>query len=338
MNQKKLLRLIFFLAWSVVLFPELRAGGWDWKAGTEGGYFRAGEENNSKSIKYIGAFSGSVRFDHVYDKNAYLIQFRLRPEVYGPQGNNYSINASATGQYQRRWGDIDINAGISARMQNYQLHSNRLNINTFQLFTSTNRYIHTRISAGIDGVYNKVVLSGIAKNTISSWSVIPKTRYFMSDFANVSAGILLESYRAHTDDVMFTTRSNKGWRFGPELSYEYSKNWLIRTKYLPSKRFSNSKTEAHIEHEINIVVGKNLTTHWSIFMLADYYISANDSSAQNVVYTQTNYENRIHAKLVYNWKKSYSVYVKLAYTKNELIYENVTLSGMQASVGIEIQK
>lgn len=282
--------------------------------------------------------SGSVRFNHTHEKNSYLFQFRLRPEIYGPEGNNYSINASATAQYQRRWGEVDINAGILTGFQNYQLHSNDLDINTFQLFASASRYFHTRISAGIDGVYNKLILSGNVKNTISSWLVIPKTRYFMSDFANVSAGILLESYRAHTDDVMFTTRSNKGWRFGPELNYEYSKNWLIRAKYLPSKRFSNSKTEAHIEHEINIVVGKNLTTHWSIFMLADYYISANDSSAQNIVYTQTNYENRIHTKLVYSWKKSYSVYLKLAYTKNELIYKKITLSGTQASVGIEIQK
>ncbi|MBL7995512.1 hypothetical protein JNM05_09070 [bacterium] len=320
------------------MYPGLRAGGWEWKAGTEGGYFRTGDEDISGKIKYIGAISGSLRFDHTYDRSSCLFQIRLRPEVYGPQGNNYSINASATGQYQRRWGDFEINAGIASRIQKYQLHSNRLDINTFQLLASANRYFRTRMSIGIDAVYNKVVLMNHTKNRISAWSVIPKANYFLSDFTSMSAGILMESYWAQTKDIILTTRSNRGWRFGPELNFEYSKSWLIRTKYLPSKRFFSSINEAQVEHEINIVFGKKLTTHWSIFMLADYYFSANDSSVQNVVYTQTNYENRIHAKLVYSWKKSYSVFVKMAYTKNELLYEKVTLSGTQASVGIEFQK
>ncbi|MBL7959542.1 hypothetical protein JNL27_04810 [bacterium] len=338
MIQKKVLFVIIAQVWSILVSTELHAGGWEWKLGTEGGYFQAEEDLNSSKIKYIAALSGSARYNRTFGMNSYLLQFRLRPELYGPQRNNYTINASAAGQYLRKWGDFDLSTGMTVRKQNYHLHSDRLDISTFQMFGSVSWFFAKKFSSELEGRYDNAVLSGNARNIISSWSASPKLRFLFSNYGSVSAGMLVESFSAHTNDVFFTSRSSTGWRLGPEFAIDYSRNWLISIHYLPSKRFYNSSNEAHMEQEINIVAGKDISAHWSVFILADYYFRDIDSSASRVVYTHTNYENRIHAKLVYSWKKCYAAYFKLAYTKNELINEKIAWSGTQVSVGIEIQK
>lgn len=335
-------KFILFLSvsqiWTALCFAELRAGGWEWKFGGEGGYFHAGDHYDSQRIKYISALSGYARYNYSEEGNSYLFQVRLRPELYGPQSNNYTINSSAAGQYLHRWNEFDLSAGMTVRRQNYHLHSDRLYVNMFQFFASASWYFRPNVSAEVGGQYNNALVSGNAKNTNSARSVSLRVRYALSSYGSFSAGVLVENFYAHTNDILFTSKANRGWRIGPDLNYEYSRNWMISFHYLPSKRFSHTSNEVHTEHEINIVAGKNITAQWSIFMLADYYIRDIDSSAGNPVYTQTNYENRIHAKLVYSWKKEYSVYFKLAYSKNELIHEKITLSGTQASVGFEIQK
>ena len=324
--------------WILAVFSELHAGGWEWKLGAEGGYFQAGEDRNSSKIKYIGSLSGSARYDRSYGQNSFLLQVRLRPEIYGPQGNNFTVNASAAGQYLRRWGDFDLSTGMTVRKQNYHLHSDRLDINMLQLFGSVSWYFVKKFSSEFEVRYNDAVLKGNARNTVSSWSAAPRLHFLYSNYGNVWGGILVESFSAHTNDVLFTARTNRGWRLGPEFGFDYSRNWLISVHYLPSKRFYNQSNESHSEHEINFVAGKDISAHWSVFLLADYYFRNTDSSASGLIYMQTNYENRLHAKLVYNWAKEYSVYFKLAYTKDELISEKIKWSGTQASIGFEIRK
>lgn len=282
--------------------------------------------------------TGSVLFNRIRDQDTYMLQFRLRPEIYGPHKDNYTLSSSFTAQYQRRWSSFDFNVGGTIRKQYYSVYSDRLDVDMAQVFSSVAWRLMKNISGEIEGRYNKASIDADVQNTVSSVSVSPRALISFSKYAIISAGSLFEHYSATTNDTLFIDRSIKGWRLGPELNFEYTKNLLVNIHYLPSRRYTKRSSASHTEHEIHMVAGKNLNAKWSVFILADYYIRDVDSASNVFFYTQTNYENRINVKLAYSWKGDYSVYFKLVYLNNELIREKSNLSGTQAILGFEIQK
>lgn len=310
----------------------------EWKTGIEGGYFHAGGNYNSSRIKFVSAIPASVRFERPVGPHVFILNARLRPEWYGPQMDNYNIQAAAGFQYQRKWKEFDFGAGFQGRKQNYHIHTDPIVINTFQLSVSASWSFMKNMSAGVESGYNDAALNGDVKNTVLTKWVSPGLHYFFHGYGSLSVCGYVEGFKAGTNDVLTNVRSVKGWRAGPKIGLEYLRKNYITLNYLLAQRRFESSNEFHPEHEINFVAGKNLTTNWSVFILVDYYVRDLDSTAGDPVYSQTNYENRIHAKLVYNWRKDCSVFVKLAYSKNEFIHQKITLSGTQVSFGFEIQK
>ena len=330
--------LILFQLGHALFIAELYAQLCEWKIGTEGGYFHAGGQYHSGQIKFVSAFPASVRFEQSSGPHIFLFNVRLRPEWYGPQKDNYNIQASAGFQYQYRWKEFDFGAGFQGRKQNYHLHTDPININTFQLSASASWLFKKNMTANIESGYMDAVVSGNVRNTVSTRSLSSGLQYFFPGYGSVSGYGYFEAFKAGTDDILTAVKAAKGWRVGPKIGLEYLRKWYITLHYLAAYRHIEYSNRVRPEHEINFVAGKNLTPRWSVFLLVDYYIRDLDSTAGDPVYTQTNYENRVHTKLVYSWKKNYAVYFKLAYSRNEFIYQQITLSGTQASLGFEIQK
>ena len=310
----------------------------EWKAGAEGGYFHAGGNYNSSRIKFVSALPVSARFEQPTGTHVFIFNARLRPEWYGPQKNNYNIQASAGFQYQRRWKEFDFGAGIQGRKQNYHIHTDPISIHTLQISASASWSFIKNMSAGVESGYIDAALTGDVKNTVLTKWVSPGLHYFFHGYGSLSVSGYVEAFEASTNDVLTNVRSVNGWRAGPKIGLEYLRKNYITLNYLLAQRRFERSNKFHPEHEINFVAGKNLTQNWSVFILADYYIRDIESTAGDPVYSQTNYENRIHAKLVYNWKKDYSIFVKMAYSKNEFIHQKISLSGTQVSLGFEIQK
>ena len=317
---------------------ELHAGGWEWKGSTEGGYFDARGDYSAERIRYFAALSGSAKFDLVQGHNTYLLHLRFRPEWYGPQSGNYMINGSGAFQYRRTWKLLELNAGVQLRRQNYHLDSGNVNLQSEQLFGLVSWPFNGEASFDLEIRYGRAEASGESKSQIYTLTFLPGLKYFYSRFGSLSGNALVESFKTSSDDPFSSKKIAHGWRAGPQLIFEYSRNWLINLQYLFADRMYEKSDKHHIEQEINLVVGKKLTPEWSLFILADYYIRKADSTSGDPVNAQTDYENRVHAKLAYSWASNKSVYMKLAYSRNELPFLNIKLSGTQIALGIEFRK
>lgn len=327
-----------FLLFTLIGLTELHAGGWEWKWGAEGGYFDARGDYNTERIRYMTALSGSANYQISQGSNTYLLNLRLRPEWYGPQSGNYALHASGSIQYRRRWKILDLSSGVQMRKQDYHLRSGSLDLYSGQIFGLVSWPFLRVVSAELETRYGKAEASGDFKSAIRTLTVLPGVKYYFSRYGSLSGNALIESFETSTDDLFSSAKTAHGWRLGPQMIFEYSRHWLVNLQYLAVNRFYENSRKDHIEQEINFVAGKNLTPHWSVFILADYYIRKADSTSGDPVNAQTNYENRIHAKLSYAWSADTSVYLKLAYSRNELPYQKVTLSGTQICLGLEFRK
>jgi hypothetical protein len=333
-----LFRFYFFALITLLFRHELHAGGWEWKGSAEGGYFDARGDYNTERIRYLTALSGSAKFNLVQGSNTYLLNLRLRPEWYGPQSANYMINVSGAFQYQRTWKLLELNAGVQLRRQHYHLDSGNVNLQSEQLFGIVSWPFTGEASIDVEIRYGRAEVSGESKSKIHTLTFLPGLKYFYSRFGSLSGNALVESFKTSSNDPFSSNKIAHGWRAGPQLIFEYSRNWLINLQYLFADRMYEKSDKHHIEQEINLVIGKNLTPKWSLFILADYYFRKADSTSGDPVNAQTDYENRVHAKLVYSWASNKSVYMKLAYSRNELPFQNITLSGSQIALGIEVKK
>ncbi len=330
---------IIILILVLVCSGEVRAGGWEWKLGAEGGYFNAQGDYDARRIRYATALSASAKSD--WTKGPHFLNFngRVRPEWYGPQSDNYIINASAGIQYRRTFRRLVLDAGLQLRNKDYHLHSGRLSVNTTQIFGLATWSATARTSAELEGRYAQANASGEPDYKIFTRSLLPGVKFSFSRYGNLSCAGLLESFETRTDNSFITSRSARGWRWGSQWSFEYTRYGLINLQYLAADRTYEHSDKHRIEQEAHVIAGKNLSPHWSLFVLADYYyIAGTDSTSGDPLHAQASYENRVHAKLAYLADSGYEYYFKAAYSRNELLQQNITLSGFQISVGIEIRK
>jgi hypothetical protein len=119
------------------------------------------------------------------------------------------------------------------------------------------------------------------------------------------------------------------------------KDFVINFDYRFLIHNSQYTSYPSIENWLRLVAGKILSEKWSAFVLTDYYfrnfrtkgIAADN---QGLLYTSTNFENRIYLKLGYDIADNIELYIKSGYFDENISVDKYSFEGLDISLGIEI--
>ena len=165
----------------------------------------------------------------------------------------------------------------------------------------------------------------------------------INPFFKIGYGIYTEKFSIQNDliNLKHKINSNKGWRYGPEMSLNYLKNFILKFEYRFLFYDSQFTTYPSTEQWIRLVGGKIISKKWSIFLLVDYYYhsfkkTVNNNDNEYPLYTPTNFENRIYGKLGYDVSDKLEIYLKPGYFKENLFSDKYSFEGWDLLIGFEI--
>lgn len=320
----------------------LTAGEWDARVSGEAGYFKAGHDLRQNEVDYLTAVNATFKYTLSANPHYLNLQLRFRPEWYGPNEGIYSVSGSFTAQYRRQWGRLLWSSGMNIRKQNHHIGQTQIWYNTYQGTTGWAWKWSEWMSSDVEGSYTHLELAGDADDEINLYAVRLRMHRLLTPNLNISIGAYAERFITESNVITAAPlpegNSNKGWHRGTEIELEFTRKIQLNVRYSLSWFTSQLTKGTAPEQQFYFVAGKTLAPKWSVFFLLDYYwrnINPRASYSGALLYTNANNERSIHFKLVYNPDARWNIYTKIAYQNSELIYNNITLSGTQLSLGFE---
>ncbi len=165
-------------------------------------------------------------------------------------------------------------------------------------------------------------------------------------YFNIGYGFYIERFKIESNFslpyVFQTITDNSGWRFGPQISLSYLKDFLVNIDYRFLFHNSNLTANPSYEQWLRVLAGTFITEKISAFLLIDYNwrkfkLVETQYDYSNLYYNPLNIENNIYAKLAYEINASIETYIKSGYFKYDVISRNYSIAGWDVILGIEIK-
>lgn len=324
----------------IILTPNLIAlpnnNPLQWSIGAEAGYYHASGSSLLKQTEFVSQFRGILRYKANNKNHDWLTELRLRPEFYGWQDSFTIWKFAGKGQYQHRFSKIHLTASLSLRRNWYFSQTVNPDFTVFKisggLIWFYKRRTFFRISAG--GFYRD--LNDGFGNSLEAVTLTGKIYHSFSRFGRIGAGAYLEKFQIEAG-----RNTNAGWRTGPQVSLDYSRHVVVNINYHFLFHRSDLAEDPGNEHWIQFLFGKLLSRRWSVFLLADYYFRHfpdPPDSNNPLIYLPIDNENSFYLKLEYDAKTNMTLFLNLGFSKENLIYQDLNLSGFKGTVGVEVAK
>lgn len=325
MYNRILLILLFF-----IVRQALSAGNINLKISSEGGMHRFENEGSEPLFR----FSGALNFKQHFGQQFVCLQGRLTPEFIGLSGNTSSVKFSGKLETSRNYADGGWETHLRAKNYFYQLSDNSnvyfavadfgasafYRMQKAVFYTGRMNYIYRDLDT--QPANHLDAFRGAGGLMFSGWR---KTRLqFLME---------LQRFRISARNE---PEINHGWRAGPEINLQHHSRILFRFVLRFLYHYSELSLKPGSEFQAQMVFGKFLSPHWSLFAYLDYrLISTPQSDMPDVLrYTSINNENWYYLKLEFEPIQQFAVYAKAGYFRDSLPEERGTLSGMQGLIGI----
>lgn len=332
--------LTFFLF--TIAFPNnAGAGNLKYKISGEAGLTRSAISTFAEGTYFLARFEGTLRYAQAGRRNSWYIQGRLRPEIYLAQSSPSAIILNFKGGYLQRHSKFHWSLNVEAEKQRIAYSTVDITFDIFQLggqgtwfyrpgaiFSLNINYayrdLNSRLDHSLDAVFASVdwfPLFTLAKK--------------------ISIGGYLENFHISRLQGYAAAGSefrNRGWRYGPEFSLEYQKNFVISGNYRFLLQQSELTHSTSYEHWVRLLLGKILSPKWSAFFLMDYFFrnySLPEGVDSNLLYAPLNTQNNIYFKLEREMSPATDLFFRIGYLNENLIYHDLTFSGWRATVGLE---
>lgn len=272
------------------------------------------------------------------------MQLRFAPEFYGMQNGSSVVRLGGRAQYNQSFSKFHINLLLNSRkyLYNNNLNSN-LTFDTFQLGGNLILKLQGQrfLSFRVEYFYRDLEYS--TDNQLDAAVIAGSYHKSFSRFGRIMGGAYLERFRV--DNPGFVGMSgrlseNEGWRLGPEFAIEYSCRLVASLNYRFLWHQSDLVGNTSWEQWVRFLFGKMLSRRWSVFFLIDYYFRDFPSvSSDNsfLLYSPLENENRIYLNIAHDLKKNLSLFLKVGYLRDNLIFRSLSLSGLRATLGVEIK-
>ena len=305
--------------------------------GVESGFFKSDILGDRLLIRLIARLAYTQKFEN----NFINIKGRISPDLYGS-----SLNASAL----KFGGEINLGGKIKSfqwqtnlSSRNYYYRSDRFNdvtFNIFQLGFLINRTISDKYSlnGGFDYFYRENAEQ--PRNEIDDYRYFVSAVYRINQSNFISGELAFEKFLINRSRTIYPQNKNKGVRIGPVVGYNHRSKHLINLSYELMHHTTELFDQEYCEHRIHVLWGHYLTKKWSIFLFANYLFRPDqhpDETMIELTYTSANNETGYHFKLGYDISKLAEIYVKVGYTKDELLYQNTDLAGWQYLLGMNFR-
>jgi hypothetical protein len=316
----------------------------DWKINSEAGISGSDYNFSAKPDDIIFRVDGNLQYLYLQDDYSASVKFRVRPEIYGLSNKFSSLKFKFSGDYYRT--EKFVNWGIDLNMQKnlYQTESADFNYDIFSLSVSTDWSNLENHPISIQLGYAYQIVSEKVKQDLDLLIFDGKIFSSLFNHNNLGCGLYLEKFTVG-NNYLNSSRSfentNSGWRIGPQISFEYQDEEVLRLEYRFLIHSSRLTKYPSYEHRIRFIAGKIFWDDWSIFLLADYYdrhfAFRDDKLAEtNLIYNPLDIENKINIKIAYEISSTFEIYLKSGYFKENFFDQKYNFDGWNALLGIEI--
>ncbi len=333
------MRFVLLLIVLLIILPKDTSAQLSYKFNLESGLLiNTIESFNSESTSIYKLF-GSVKYKIIQKKSESSIALKIRPELFD---NNFNaMKYGAQGNYIYYSKEIIWKSILSYQLFNYSFTDYSSNYSSFTLIGGAEFNIAKTTPAQIFLGYSYQNLN--ISNTIKSDYLYldSKIRNTISNYFSFSYGLFIENFSTENRlNNNKNTSTTKGWYYGPQITINYLKNFLLNLDYKFLILSSTNLSRTSFEHRINAYSGIKLNKQISLFLLIDFYFRRtklrNTGYSSNLLLPTKN-ENHIYVKANYKLLKHFSIYLKTGYLREELLSENKKLDGMNVLLGVELK-
>ncbi|MGD8781386.1 MAG: hypothetical protein PVH88_20775 [Ignavibacteria bacterium] len=314
------------------------------KANAETGFNNSRGNSLNKGNNSLTRLETQLSYKYNQDNNSAIFQIKARPEFYGLDGDLTSFKFRGSAEFSRREASFNWGLSIFKHLNNISV-SNTANINHDIFFFQADLTLFILndlpIKSNLGYAYQSVNSEG--KQEFDLLFGGAKVHQVFSSYFRTGYGFYIENFAIEnkfTSDDQNTTESNKGYRFGPEVELYYLKDYIFNLRYRFLFHLSDQTNFLSYEQWIRLVTGKILFPRFSVFILVDYYLrkfkeSGSSTGELPILYTPLNQENHISIKTGYDLTDKFEIYLKSSYSKEDLIYNNLSFEGWNFLLGIE---
>jgi len=329
----------------VIISPSLINAQVNWNINTEGGFFNSKGSNFSKPRDLLFRADGNLSYLYSADDVSASVKLKVRPEFYGFKDNVRSLKFKASGDFYQK--EKSMNWGIKLTGQKNFYQNNNTDFNYSAFLLSVNSDLHefrdNPISAQLGYAY-QTASENIEQNLDLLFLDL---KIFRMLFPNNHSGLGFYIERFTIDNKYLSkftnsTSTNKGMRYGPQVSFDYIENEIVSIEYRFLLHSSQVTQYPSYEHWIRFIAGKIFSERWSIFLLADYYnrrftLKEDHSVETFLIYNPLDNENKVNIKLAYEINNSFEVFLKSGYFKENFFDQKFNFEGWNMLLGIEIR-
>ncbi|MCL5029619.1 MAG: hypothetical protein M1480_11470 [Bacteroidetes bacterium] len=313
------------------------------KANVESGYYNSAGSSIIEQNELFTSLDGQIGYKYDGENRNANFNLRLRPEFYGFNNQMQTIKFRVDGAYTQN--EDGFNWGVRLNRQRYSFGGNNIDLvfDSFNLIFDSDLFFITDNPISINAGYGYQNISNDTQQNLDNYFFDGRIYQILSQFTKIGAGIYIEKFSVSGNSIFpyqdFQNKNN-GWRFGPQLNFNYLKDAIINLDYRFMFHSSELTNNPSYEQWVRLVAGKLLSEKWSAFILVDFYfrnfnLNQIGENNLNLLYTPMDFENRIYLKLGYELNEIFGLYIRTGYFKENLVNDKFSYSGWNVLLGIE---
>src|SRR3972149_7714866 len=315
-----------------------------WNINTEGGFFNLNNDGSSKLHDLLFRIDGNLNYFYSDNGVSASAKFKVRPEFYGFNNNFKSLKFKASGGYYKKEENINWGINLTGQKDFYQNNITDFNYSVFLLAVNSDWYelLECPISVQLGYAYQ----TASAKIEQNLDLLFLDAKIFKTLFPNNHSGLGFYIERFTIDNKYLSkftnsTSTNKGMRYGPQISFNYLENGIVNIECRFLLHSSQVTQYPSYEHWIRFIAGKIFSERWSIFLLADYYnrrftLKEEEPVESFLIYNPIDNENKINVKLAYEITDGFEVYLKSGYFKENFFDQRFNFKSWNMLLGLGI--
>ena len=328
------------------LFISSESAQISYQLNPEFGFYNSSSSFLQNESGLLTRIEGKLSYLYEADNYSASLNFKARPELFGLNRQLTSFKFKAGGEYERHEESFDWGLNLSRQLNEITNNDVHINYDIFSLqgnlsfspvedfpISSVIGYAYQNVSSGSEQNLDLVFCEAKANHTINP-------------YLGLGYGLYYEKFKIENkqgNKYQPQTNSNSGYRIGPEVEFNFVKEFLINLQYRFLFHASDVTAFPSYEQWIKLVAGKILFQNVSAFILINFYLreyktSSSSADKLSILYTPINQENFINFKTSYDLSETLNLYLKCGYFKENLIYNNYTFEGWNFVFGIELSK
>ena len=316
----------------------------NWNIYTEGGYFNSVNGNSSQPNDLLLRLDGNLNYSYSKDNVLAAVKLKVRPEVYGSDNNFRSLKLRASGNYSQANESLNWGVDLAGQRNFYQNKVSDFTYSIFLLTVNSDWHESKDYSVSTQVGFSYQTASENFEQNLDL--LFLEAAILKSLFPNNTSGlgIYIERFKIDNKYLSRLTNSastNKGWRYGPQISFNYFEHGIISLEYRFLLHSSQVTKHPSYEHWIRLVAGMIFSESWSVFLLTDYYdrkftLNKENPAEEYLIYNPLDAENKVNIKLARELSEVIESYVKVGYFKERFFDSRFNFEGWNILFGIEV--